>query len=291
MKTLSIGINYDGGRQQFLEKLLPVISHIEVNPDALVVSNKGIISLHQENLRELLSVKSDVDIIAHGQGLSIGSADGFSKTYLRLLDELFDCLPLKWHSEHLAYSIVEGVQLGAMLTLPRTDDTLDMICERVDIIQKRYAAPFLLENVASLIPEYYSDYSHADFFNRICDKTGCGLILDIYNLECDAYNHDLNIPVFLEELNCNHIREFHVAGGMLDSGFMTDIHIGLTAESTLELAHYVINEFTPQNLEAITFEILDEFVDRVGEDEIVDELEKLKTTFHEKLPAPERTPA
>lgn len=291
MKTFSIGINYDGGRPQFLEKLLPVINHIEVNPDSLAVSNKGTISLHQEKLRELSNVKSDISILAHGLGLSIGSADGFSKPYLRLLDELFDRLPLKWHSEHLAYSIVEGMQLGAMLTLPRTDETLDMICERVDIIQKRYPAPFLLENVASLIPEYYSDYSHADFFNCICDNTGCGLILDIYNLECDAYNHDLNIPAFLDELNCNHIREFHVAGGMLDSGFMTDIHIGLTAESTLELAQYIIAEYTPQNLEAITFELLDGFVDRVGEDEIVDELEKLKMIFHEKLPAPERTPA
>ena len=282
MKTISIGTTYEGGRPEFLEKLLPIVDFLELSPDALATSYKGVARINPAKLTELRKIAGKIDFLVHGVGLSIGSFEGFSQNYLRLLDELCENIPLKWHSEHLAYMVVDGVNLGTMITLPRTDETLDMICQRVDAIQARYKIPFLLENVVSLIPEYHSDYSHAAFLNKICDKTGSGLILDIYNLECDAYNHGLDIHSFLEELNCNYIKEFHLASGFMDSGFMTDIHAGLTSDSTIELARHVIKTYQPENLEAITYELLDEFVERVGQEVIIDELEKLKTLFYEK---------
>jgi uncharacterized protein (UPF0276 family) len=285
MKPILIGTTYEGNRPEFLEKLLPVVDFLEFSPDSLATSYKGVASINPQKLDELKSVNNQVDFLVHGVGLSIGSFDGFSQNYLRLLDELYENLSLKWHSEHLAYMFVDGVNLGTMITLPRNNETLDMVCRRVDIIQNRYKIPFLLENVVSLIPEYHSDYSHADFLNRICKKTGCGLILDIYNLECDAHNHGLDITSFLQELNCSYIREFHLASGYLDSGFMTDIHVGLTDQSTINLAKHVIRTYHPDNLEAITYELLDEFVERVGQESILGELEKLKALFYEKSPA------
>lgn len=282
MKPIRIGTTYEGNRPEFLSKLLPVVDFLEFSPDSLATSYKGVASIHPNKLNALKNVNAQVDLLVHGVGLSIGSYDGFSQNYLKLLDELQDNLSLKWHSEHLAYMFVNGVNLGTMITLPRNKETLDMICRRVDIIQSRYKIPFLLENVVSLMPECDSDYSHAEFLNRICKKTGCGLILDIYNLECDAYNHQFKINPFLHELDCKNIREFHLASGYLDSGFMTDIHAGLTNQSTLDLAAHVIQTFNPENLEVITYELLDEFVDRVGQEAIVEELVKLKILFHEK---------
>lgn len=285
MKPIKIGTTYEGGRPDFLEKLLSVVDYLEFSPDSLATSRKGVASINPEKLEELKRVNDKIDHLVHGVGLSIGSYDGVSKNYLNLLDELFRNLDLKWHSEHLAYMYVDGVNLGTMVTLPRNAETLDMVCDRVDKIQDRYNIPFLLENVVSLIPEYHSNYSHADFLNRICERTGCGLILDIYNLECDAFNHGLNIELFLNELNFNHIKEFHIASGFMDSGFMTDIHAGLTSDATLDLTHQVIERYQPQNLEAITYELLDEFVDRVGQEAILNELKKLKVLFYEKSPA------
>jgi len=282
MKPVLIGTTYEGGRPDFLEKLLPIVDYLEFSPDSLATSRNGVASINPEKLAELKEVNNKVNFLVHGVGLSIGSYDGVSKNYLKLLDELFENLDLKWHSEHLAYMFVEGINLGTMVTLPRTNETLSMVCDRVNIIQERYKIPFLLENVVSLLPEYHSHYSHADFLNRICDNTGCGLILDIYNLQCDAYNHGLNIESFLKELNCNHIKEFHLASGYMDSGFMTDIHAGLTSDTTLNLTQQILDSYRPANLEAITYELLDEFVERVGQEAIVNELEKLKVLFYEK---------
>jgi uncharacterized protein (UPF0276 family) len=285
MKPIHIGTTYEGNRPEFLEKLLSIVDFLELSPDSLATSYKGVAGIHSEKLEALYNIRNQVDFLVHGVGLSIGSSEGFSQNYLQLLDQLYENLSLKWHSEHLAYMFVGGVNLGTMITLPRNNETLDMVCRRVDIIQARYKIPFLLENVVSLIPEYQSDYTHADFLNQICKKTGCGLILDIYNLECDAYNHGLDIESFLQELDCDHVKEFHLASGYIDTGFMTDIHAGLTNQSTIDLATHVIQTFHPKNLEAITYELLDEFVDRVGQEAIVDELQKLKMVFYEKSPA------
>src|SRR5256885_6489417 len=90
---------------------------------------------------------NNITLLIHGVGLSIGSYDGYASEYIDLLDQLFSELKIKWHSEHLAYTKVNGENVGTMLTLPKTDEAVDMICRRVDSIQNKYKVPFLLENV------------------------------------------------------------------------------------------------------------------------------------------------
>src|SRR6476619_2354749 len=129
-----------------------------------------------------------VKFLVHGVGLSIASAEGHSETYVRLLDEIFAQLPVAWHSEHLAYTNVDGEHLGTMLPPPRTQEALDMLCRRIEFIQKRFPAPFLLENIVRFLPEYPGEYSEAEFLNQLARETGCGFLLDVYNLECDREN-------------------------------------------------------------------------------------------------------
>ena len=85
------------------------------------------ISLSREILRELKNVGKGAQIIVHGVGLSIGSHEGWSPTYFRLLDEFLDQIDIAWHSEHLAYTKVDGEHLGIMLAMPKTEEALDMI--------------------------------------------------------------------------------------------------------------------------------------------------------------------
>jgi uncharacterized protein (UPF0276 family) len=61
--------------------------------------------------------------------------------------------------------------------------TLGLICERVRLILERYRVPFLLEHVIHLLPDAPSDFTPAAFLNAITMRTGCGLILDVYNLQ------------------------------------------------------------------------------------------------------------
>jgi len=279
----SIGTTYEGKNFRYLQEVLPYVGHIEVSPDSLAVSAKGRVSINTSSLEQLkwLQQNTNVELLIHGVGLSIGSYDGYSKTYIRLLSELFSELDIKWHSEHLAYTMVDGENLGTMLTLPRTDEVIDMVCKRIDEIQERFKVPFLIENVISMFPDGDVQYSEAQFLNRITSLTGCGIILDVYNLQCDEKNFGLDLPAFFSELNFDSIYELHLAGGMYDKehDFQMDIHAQLAAGSTIELAQSIIDR-KPKHLRCITYEILEEFIDAVSAPAIADHLKLLDTKFN-----------
>ncbi len=280
----SIGTTYEGKKFSYLKELIPHIQHIEISPDSIAAKKNGKVSISPEVLQQLswLEDKTGIAILIHGVGLSIGSYDSFSSDYIKLLDELFIKLRrIAWHSEHLAYTMVNGENLGTMLTLPRTDEVIDMICKRVGIIQKKYKVPFLLENVISMLPDAGSKYSEAAFLNKITASTGCGLILDVYNLECDEANFGFNSTEFLDELNIDNVFEMHLAGGNIDRefNFKMDVHSQLVSSSTINLANNVINR-NPCRLKAITFEILDEFIENHGTSAIIEQLIQLNVIFN-----------
>ena len=285
----SIGTTYEGKNFRYLQEIAPFVNHIEVSPDSIANRKKDFVCINEEALKHLkwIENETDISILVHGVGMSIGSYDGCSKEYLQLINELFNKIKkIRWHSEHLAYTMVNGENLGTMLTLPKTDEVIDMICRRVEAIQKKYKIPFLLENVISMLPSPSFEYSDAAFLNKITGLTGCGLILDVYNLECDKVNFNLDVELFLQELNLNTVCEMHLAGGSTDAefNFQMDVHLGLVAESTLKLATEII-QANPLNLKAITFEILEEFIANHGSHKIINELKKLTSIFNDHEPA------
>lgn len=270
----ALATTYEGGDPRLLERICPLVDHLEISPDSISQISGDRCSLNPAIMAEFAAQARNKTFLIHGVGLSIASAGGFSQDYIRLLDELFSRLPVAWHSEHLAYTMVEGEQLGTMLPPPRTQEALDMLCERVSFLQSRYRVPFLLEKVVRFLPEYPGDYSDAGFLNALARNTGCGLLLDVYNLECDHKNFGFDIEEFLHELDLRHVVEMHLAGGVEYGGFQVDVHSQLTQKSTLSLAGRVLPQ--APHLRAITFEYLKEAIPRLGHDAICGELERLR---------------
>lgn len=266
---------YDGGRAALLERALPYLDYLEVMPDSVsrIAAGRAILDPHR--MAELESVRETVPIIVHGIGLSIGSHDGWSDRYVGLLDELVSRLRPEWHSEHLGYTSVDGEHLGTMLPLPRTRAALDLVSGRVTALMERYDVPFLLENIVRLLPDQPAEYSEAGFLNELAARTGCGFLLDVYNLECDAHNNGLDIDGFLEELDLTRVREIHLAGGVEHAGFQLDVHSRTVAHSTVALARRVLHS-PGASVCAVTYELLEEALPVVGEDGVVAELHRLR---------------
>lgn len=273
-----MGVSYEGRDPALLEHMLPHVDYIEVTPETISEVHGDEIVLSADILAELKNIDKEVQIIVHGVSLSIGSHDGWAPTYLRLLDDLMEQVDVAWHSEHLGYTRVDGEHLGIMLAMPRSEQALDVVSERVGLIQRRYGIPFLLENIVHVIPDCPGAYTDAGFLNAITDRTGCGLILDIYNLECDEHNHGLNIPAFLGELNGDAVRELHVACGVVHNGFMLDVHSRLTRPRTAELAHDAIRDVAT-NAQVVVYEFMPEAVPGLGHAAIGEELSQLRQRF------------
>ncbi|HTD22318.1 MAG TPA: DUF692 family protein [Terriglobales bacterium] len=276
--SVAIGATYEGRDPALLERMLPLVDYIEVTLETISEVNDHEISLSNEIMSELKNIGKAAQIIVHGVSLSIGSHEGWSPTYLRLLDDFLEQVDVAWHSEHLAYTKVDGEHLGIMLAMPKTNEALDMVCERVSAIQERYRLPFLLENIVHVIPDFPSDYSDAGFLNALTNRTGCGLILDVYNLECDAHNHGFDIPAFLSELQPANVRELHVACGVEHNGFLLDVHSQLTRSSTVELARQVVQQ-SARNAQVVVYEFMPEAVPGLGHNAIAEELGRLRAAF------------
>jgi len=270
----TLATTYEGVGLDLLERIVPLVDYLEIPPDSISRAQAGRTSLRPEILDQIESVSSQTGMIVHGIGLSIGSCDQWNEPYIQLLDELFSRFTPRWHSEHLGYTTVCGENLGTMLALPRTEAMLDLLCKRIRRIQERYKVPFLMEHIIHLIPDAPADYSAAAFINEITSRTGCGLILDAYNLECDRHNFGFDIAAFLDELNLDPVREIHLAGGFQLDGVQLDIHSQPTAESTLDLALGILHRCP--NLGVVTYELLKEAIANLGHDGICAELTRIR---------------
>jgi hypothetical protein len=275
----ALATTYEGDDIALLNRIVPLVDFIEITPDAIATSDGNRAHVRPEMLAEYAGVLPDVSLIAHGVGLSIGSFDHWDEGYLQLLDELFANLKLEWHSEHLACTVVAGENVGTMLPLPRTEEALDLVCERVRRLQERYQVPFLLEHVIHLLPDAPAAYSSAGFLNAITSRTGCGLILDAYNLECDVYNQGLDIHAFLDELDFAPVREVHLAGGVERNGFCLDIHSRTTSPDTLALGLNIVRR--SPGLRVVTYEFLKEAIPLIGHDNICAELQRIRQAIQQ----------
>ncbi|HKD05686.1 MAG TPA: DUF692 family protein [Bryobacteraceae bacterium] len=279
MAKIAIGSTYEGRDPELLEGILPLVDYLEITPETIAEVRGGEVEISADILTELKNAAGSVKFIVHGVGLSIGSHEGYSANYLRLLDSLLEHLDIEWHSEHLAYTKVDGEHLGIMLALPKTREALDMVAARVMELQRRYAMPFLLENVVHVIPDCPADYSEAGFLNELTRRTGCGLILDVYNLECDSHNHGFDIAAFLSELDMKRVRELHLARGVEHNGFLLDVHSQLARPSTVDLARGAIAGSAGSARVAV-FEFMPEAVPGLGYEAIAEQLRQLRSALN-----------
>jgi uncharacterized protein (UPF0276 family) len=276
---VGIGSSYEAADPAFVDLILPRIDYVEVIPDTLAVRQGKRSRIPDPTLRELGQLARQATVIVHGVGLSIGSADGWNEDYFQLLDQVLEAVPVAWHSEHLAFSRVDGRFVGTMLALPRTQEVLDLVCERVRRIRERYALPFLLENSVNLLPDPPADFSEAAFLNRLARDSDCELLLDLYNLECNAHNQGYAIHEFLDELELDPVREIHLACGIEHSGLMLDIHSRRTRESTRRWLQQVIAR--APNLQAVIYELMPEAVPTMGHASWTEEIDLLARLIQE----------
>lgn len=267
-----LAATYEGGDPALLARLVPLVDYLEVAPDTISRMGEAGPVLDPETMAELSDC--GLPVIVHGVGLSIASADGMSEDYLRLLDGVFEALPVAWHSEHLGYTMVGGEQLGTMLPAPRTNEALDLVCGRVRALRARYPVPFLLEHVARILPDPPADHPEAAFFNALARDSGCGFIVDAYNLECDRENFGFDVDRFLDELDLAPVCELHVAGGGRHKGMRMDVHARRADAATQERTGVILARAS--NLRAVTFEFLRQAVPSLGHDAICAELADLR---------------
>lgn len=163
-------------------------------------------------------------IILHGVGLSIGSAVALEKPYLERIRNLCAHLKVPYYSEHLAITKLPGFHFGDLVPIWFTKEVLDLIVQKVNGIQNFLGIPLVLENITSDFDIPEADFEESEFITQLCEKTNCGLLLDVTNVYINYQNRKQDPYVFLRNIPLERIVEIHLAGGTIKDGWFYDTH-------------------------------------------------------------------
>jgi uncharacterized protein (UPF0276 family) len=162
--------------------------------------------------RILERIRRDYPLSIHGVGLSIGGTERLDRAHLRRLKALIDRYRPALFSEHLAWSSHDGAFLNDLLPLPYNEISLAHVCAHVDEVQDALGMRMLLENPSTYVALGPNTMREPDFLRAVARRTGCGLLLDVSNVQVSAVNHGFDPKTYLDDFPLDVVGECHLAG-------------------------------------------------------------------------------
>ena len=180
----------------------------------------------------------------HGVGLSIAGAAAPDRAHLDRLKRLVDRFEPFLVSEHLAWSVQDGLYFPDLLPFPRTTEALLRIVRNIDIVQAALGRPILIENPSLYIPLDGHEWSEPDFLRQLVRRTGCGLLVDVNNVAVSANNLGFEPVAWLDALPFEAIGEIHLAGHRPDpqhgAALLIDSHDEPVSEDVWALYEHLV---------------------------------------------------
>lgn len=189
--------------------------------------------------------KSEAPVIGHCVEVSIGSDEPLDETHLKMTKEVLDRVNTVIFSDHICMTRANGVEIGQLTTLPFNKKVVDVICRKVEQIQKKIKLPFMLENITNRFLYPNSEMEETEFISSIARKSGCGLLLDLTNLYINSVNHNFDPYLWIDRLPHDSIMGIHLAGGTKDKGVLYDSHSRAVPKPVWSLLGYVMNRSNP----------------------------------------------
>jgi len=160
----------------------------------------GFVEVHSENffadggaaLAVLEQARSHYAVSLHGVGLGLGSAAGLDAWHVDRLDRLVRRIDPVRVSDHASFARVmlpdATLHAADLLPVARTQAALDILCANVERVQDRLGRAILVENVSAYLSYADDAIDEPAFLERLCRRSGCGLLLDVNNVFVNAIN-------------------------------------------------------------------------------------------------------
>jgi uncharacterized protein len=212
-----------------LPSALPCAAGIGLKPDhyaeVLAAAVEGghrpaFVEVHPQNYfgaggpphRWLAAIAEHYPLSFHSVGLSLGSAAGVDAHELDFLASLCTRYAPAAVSDHLSWSNVPGQFLPELLPVPYNLATLNHFVEQIDRVQSRLGRSMLIENPSRYIALADDAMSEGAFLNALAQMSGCGLLLDLNNIDVSAFNLSQDPAAWLDAIDGTLVAEIHVAG-------------------------------------------------------------------------------
>ena len=174
-------------------------------------------------------------VALHGVSLSIGSTDPLDRAYLRKLKALAGRTRARWVSDHLCWTGVLGRNTHDLLPLPYDEETLRHVTGRVKQVQDALERPLVLENPSTYLAFARSTMPEWEFLARLCDGSGCGLLLDVNNVYVSSFNHGFDPCRYVDAIPADRVVQVHLAGHTNHGTHILDTHDGPAIDAVWDL--------------------------------------------------------
>jgi uncharacterized protein (UPF0276 family) len=214
--------------------------------------------------KKLEKLREDYPIALHSIGLNLGGVDAFDIDHLNKFKEIYQRFEPNWISDHLCWSAINGVKHHDLLPIPRTQEALRNVCERISYFQDFFNRQLVIENITAYIDYQESVFSEIDFLTEIVKTTGCGLLLDITNARINAQNRKVDFKDYFESFPLESVKQIHLSGGSVDNGVLIDSHNSEVNAVDIEILSgilskgYKIPAMIERDADIPSFEVLEE---------------------------------
>ncbi|MCA1653741.1 MAG: DUF692 domain-containing protein [Sphingomicrobium sp.] len=195
--------------------------------------------------RILRQVREHYPVALHGVSMSVGSADGVDDAYLARLRTLVDEVEPLFVSDHLCWTRIEGFNSHDLLPLPYDEDTLNIVVANVCRAQDALGRAMLIENPSSYVAFGHSEMTEWEFLDALCQRSGCGLLLDVNNVYVSGRNHGFDALAYLDGVPASRVRQVHLAGHSQGEDLLIDTHDRPVCASVWELYAHVLPRLGP----------------------------------------------
>lgn len=189
--------------------------------------------------RWLSAIAESFPLSFHSVGLSLGSSGGVDAAELEQLAALCQRYEPASVSDHLSWSGSANNRYPDLLPVPYTDGALGHFVAQIGRVQDRLKRRILIENPSRYLAFARDDMSEAQFLHLLCDLTGCGILLDINNIEVSATNLGLDAQAMIDSIDPSLVGEIHLAGHAreehADGVLLIDDHGSAVSEITWAL--------------------------------------------------------
>ncbi|WP_161597514.1 DUF692 domain-containing protein [Fluviispira multicolorata] len=213
---------------------IPQLPPLEIMADNFMYLKGG------PGLYHLHKIVERTKVVVHGVGMNIASANPLNKEYCNILKDFLNKINPEVVSDHLCFSASSTHNSFDLLPIPFNSVTLNLVCDKTNLIQDILGRQYSLENISSYVSFKENEYTEIEFLNEVCKRTGAGILLDVNNIYVSGFNHSFDPYIEIAKVKPEYVNQYHIAGHSIMDDFLFDTHDKLACEEVWQIMNWAL---------------------------------------------------
>jgi uncharacterized protein (UPF0276 family) len=239
LRPWGVGLAYRFCIHQQVMRSAAMLDFVEIPVEDYVYPDRRAEVDPDESLLD--EVTDRLPAVAHGNHMSVGSAQLAEPTYRDEVEQFVARTAVAEYSDHLSWTHAGDVKIDCFIAIPFTDLGVATATKNAQRMQRRLGVPLLLENVTYQFPIPQATMKEHEFITRVVEGADCGIMLDVTNVFINAKNHGYNAYEFIKSLPADRIGQAHFCGVERDrDGLYIDTHHKPTSKGVWDLIEHAL---------------------------------------------------